>query len=302
VSVASIVFVMLMVVVIAVGSWLSSRAQPTPTDRAVDAAAVVVTSLACTDGVGGTVIDVLNPAGLPAGGVVRASLDACGYQEGQQIAVRYPAGDPTQVTLAGTDSDSDLVTGDRLLPIALVFAALLVVGAGFAMWTDDRRRRAKVVGHRRAAHEIDEPEDIGTSLAGLDPAASAGHVLPELLDHAGPDHVGPDHVGLDHAGLDDNELDDNELDDTEPPDRPRRGRHALPDTEDGSAVGAGAQFGALSAIQVLPAPRTKPRTLGDWSVAPTERQLSSVDLVFPFTSSLAASLQDELFTHRGSSG
>ena len=119
VPVATIVARSLIVVVIAVGSWLGSRAQPTPIAAgSVDGSAVVVSSLACTDGAGGTVVDVLEPgrrSAAPSG----PSLDACGYQEGQLLAVQYPAGDPTQAGAGRTDAVDRSRTGDRLLPIGL---------------------------------------------------------------------------------------------------------------------------------------------------------------------------------------
>jgi hypothetical protein len=89
---------------------------------------------------------VLNPAGPLAGDSVRASLDACGYQEGQQLSVQYTEGDPTQLSLAGTGAGGDSGTGGRLLPIGLVIAGLLAIAAGLAVWLDSRR------GNRRPAH------------------------------------------------------------------------------------------------------------------------------------------------------
>src|SRR6478609_5999252 len=125
------------VAVVAVGLGLGSGSQPESTT----ASAMVVSSLACTDGAGGTVVDVVAPPATSGGGQVRADLDACGYREGQQLQVQFVPGDPTQVVLAGNESATDFLTGDGL-PFGLGIAALLAVGATLAIWFDARRANA----------------------------------------------------------------------------------------------------------------------------------------------------------------
>lgn len=221
---------LLIVVVIAVGSWFGTRAQPTPiVTEQTTGSAVVVSSLACTEGAGGTLVDVLVPSGLP----VRTSLDTCGHQEGELLAVSYPAGDPAAAWMADQDSTDDTPIG--LLPIGLVVAALLGVCGVFAVWFDGRRQRRRAVSDVPAAHGAAEYES-----------------MTEVFD-----------VGMAPIPNDTVELMRDE------PQQPS-GRHALPEPVEDSA----------------------PVVVRD------DRRLSSVDLAFPFTSSLAASLHDELFTHR----
>ncbi len=215
---------------------LTYRTQPAPSANSVTTTAVVVSSLACTDGPGGTAVDVLNSAGPLAGDVVRASLDACGFQEGQQLTVQYPDGDPTQLSLA--DAVDDEGTAGRLLPIGLLIAALLAVAAGVAVWLDGRR------GSRRPAHSAIRGEGIrgGAAQATTDPEQSAAAELawpPAQLDDDGPSLAG---LGFGEADW--------------PAEMPQAG-----DT-------------------------------------PRRQDAGALDLVFPFTSSLAESLHDELFTHR----
>jgi hypothetical protein len=180
-------------------------------------------------------VDVLNPAGPLAGDAIRATLEACGYQEGQQLAVQYADGDPTQLSLAGTDALDDAGTSDRLLPIGLLIAALLAVAAGVAVWLDSRR------GNRRPAHSGTQGGDVQAPTESEQfPAAGSPALQPPQVDDDWPD--------LASLGL---------------------GDTAWP--------------------AELPVDDAASRT-GQYPAA--------VDLVFPFTSSLADSLHDELFTHR----
>ena len=221
---------MLIVVVIAVGSWLGSRAHRRRSRRAqTTGSAVVVSSLACTEGAGGTLVDVLVPSGLP----VRTSLDTCGHQEGELLAVSYAAGDPAAAWMARPGLDrrhtdrfaADRARGGRTARRVRVFA----------VWFDGRRQRRRAVSDVPAAH------------------GSGG-----VRVHDGDVDVGMAPLPNDTAELR-----------RDQPEQPT-GRHALPDPVQDSA----------------------PVVVRD------DRRLSSVDLAFPFTSSLAASLHDELFTHR----
>lgn len=233
VSVSTVVLGTLIVTVVAVGSLWSSHAQPTPiAAQVVDGTAVVVSSLACQNGAGGTQVDVLSPAGRPLGSTVRATLDACGYQEGEQLAVQFPVGDPTQVSLLGGPVD-ETVTGGRLLPYGLGLAALLALGAAAAVWVDGRRGR-----RTRASTPLSDNVDPDSFGAGV----PDGTMLPLAADSADLVESVPRPVG----------------------------RHAHPD-------------------DLAPAVDREP---------PADRELSSVDLSFPFTASLADCLHDELFTHR----
>ncbi|MET0967211.1 MAG: hypothetical protein ABWZ02_12470, partial [Nakamurella sp.] len=211
----------------------------------------------CTDGPGGTAVDVL-PAGPLAGDAVRASLDACGYQEGQQLAVQYPSGEPTQLSLAGTDAVDDRGTSDQLLPIGLLIAALLAVAAGVAVWLDSRR------GNRQPAHRGVRRNSIRD-----DDVHSA--------DRSGGDTSGDDTSGGDQA--------------LTGPKRPRAtGSAALAQAQIEEVWPDLASLGFGETDWPVELPATATARAGQHPVA--------VDLVFPFTSSLADSLHDELFTHR----
>ena len=340
---AKVVVGISIIVVIAVGAWLSSRAQPAPIDSAVDGSAVVVSSPACQQASGDTVVDVL----LPAGGLVRTSLAACGYQEGQTVAVQYVAGDPTRVSPAGTTSAADALAG-RLLPYGIGIVALLAIGAALAVLVDSRRSRraAGVTGHASAHHHAAEPDDAAPAepldeepAISVAPAGAAGplrpgrHVRPDADDDdidctaavvqpgvAGrPAAAGPraeplsvsgplagyqpaGHVptGLLPTGL----LPTGQLPTGLLPAEATAAEHPL---QAAPVARADGRHGPLTAVQVLPLGGL-PWPADQWSPNTPDRkgaahpQLSSVDLVFPFTSSLAASLHDELFTHRTVSG
>ncbi|MGS0688302.1 hypothetical protein ACVBEQ_24610 [Nakamurella sp. GG22] len=227
VPVAVVVWTVVVLIVLGAGALLGDRGRVADSQDPVTASAVVVSSLACSDGTGTTLVDVLDPASPLSAGLVRATLDACGYQEGQQLSVQFASTDPARVVLAGTAP----AAGAGLLPLGVAIAALLALGAGLAVWIDSRRRpRHRAVGTAR--HLMDH-ETIDT--AG-DPAAD-----PE------PEPV------VESASA-----------------RPA-GAGDRPDEEAGDRVAALAVAG---------------------------RRRAGVELNFPFSSTLAASLHDELFTHR----
>jgi len=238
ITTSTIVLGTLIVAVVAVGSWMGSRAQPTPIAATeVNGSALVVSSLACNDGTGGTLVDVQTATGGP----IRASIDACGHQEGELLAVRYPVSDPAEAWIANQDPRGDAATDGPLLPIGLGIAALLGLLAVLAVWLDGRRSGRSRAPRPPAAHE----EHDENTPEPYDPL-----VVPRTdLQSQAPRPVAPA---------------------MEP--QQRAGRHSLPEPVE----------------IVVPA-----------DTYTEDRRLSSVDLVFPFTSSLAASLHDELFTHRG---
>ena len=211
----------LIVAVIAGGSWLGSKAQPASAASSLTTGpAVVLSSLACTDGGGGTLVDVRGPMG---GSAARATLDGCGYQVGQELMVQYPVDDPTQVALAGTTTAD---AGLEQSPLGIIVAGLLALAGAAAVWFARRRT----------------PGGDGVVLT---PPAAVGD---------GSDHL----VG---------------------------GRHARLDAVDTDPAADSAPSRAASSVAT--------EHVGSGPV-----QLPTVDLVFPFASSLAASLRDELFTHR----
>lgn len=291
VPLSTVVLGTLILIVIAVGTYLSSRAQPsTIAATDVQAKAVVVSSLACSDGsAGGTLVDVLNPAGMSAGSTVRASLDACGYQEGAQLAVLHPTGDPTQVSLASQEQGGDNATDARLLPFGLGAAGLLGALAALAVWLDRRRGRQAPRG-RRAARGRLAPRGWR--------AARGRRGLPMAQDKRDEALIGPVTVPVAETTA-------------ELPaivhDRPA-GRHARPDADEPALAPVPEGFGSrripgppevVEAPAVADPPLEANKFEGEQLAARQgERPLPSVDLVYPFSPSLAASLHDELFTHR----
>ncbi len=289
VSVSTVVLGTLIVTVVAVGSLLSSHAQPTPmaADGAAesgDGTAVVVSSLACQDGAGGTQVDVLSPAGLPVGTTVRATLDACGYQEGEQLFVRFAANDPTKVALLGNAVD-ETTAGGRLLPYGLVSAALLAAGAAAAVFLDARRgRRTRALTPR--ANDID-PDGSESGLS-VDSSIEAGA--------SGNSWSTPAVGALGETML----RSANESPD--PADSHRRpvGRHARQNTDRGERTAIDHSPPASPPrllMSHLPVAVIEPEEPVDRAKS-GDREPTTVDLSFPFTVSLSDCLRDELFTHR----
>ena len=263
---------------IGAGSWWNSQTHSDPLGSGrVSGTAVVVSSLACTDAVGGTVVDLL---GTTAGNPPRVDLAACGYQEGERLAVTYPAIDPTQLTVTDDGATGDTTTGGTLLPIGLAVAALLALGAALAVWIDSRRARRAAGRRRRRADQSN-----GTEM--LEPLALLA--LPEW--NGEPEWIVESPTVTDAPAV-------AELGTPGPP--ARHGRHAraeVPADEQHDPVVDSGWHGPLSVVHVLPSGQAERRATTSW---PREFDDSGdVDLVFPYASSLAASLHDELFTHRG---
>ena len=180
----------------------------------------------------------------------------------------------------GGAAAEDIVTDGRLLPFGLVLAALLVAGAAAAVLIDVRRgRRARAHaaprGRRRAVGTLSEAaQQVSVQDLSAPQVWTPQVMAPDVpvLDLAAPDVTAPGSASP----------------------RPATGRHARPDAD------------AAETWWVEPA--SPPRTwISQPTTAPAEfverhllvdRELSSVDLSFPFTASLADSLHDELFTHR----
>ncbi len=309
VSVSTVVLGTLIVTVVAVGSLFSSHAQPTPiAAQGVESTAVVVSSLACQDGAGATQVDVLSPAGLPAGTTVRASLDGCGYQEGEQIAVQFAASDPTRVTLLGNPVD-ETATAGRLLPYGLMLAALLAAGAAAAVFLDARRsRRARAVPQvvdLESGRSESGTADTGSADGGSADAGSS------VADSSVADSSVADSSGAGSSAAGDNTWSSFAVgsvgetmllpatDSAGRGDAVRpAGRHARPDPDRGDRRSTRDSPSSLLVLTsqdpgaaIESGDPGRQQGSGDW-------ELSSVDLSFPFTASLADSLHDELFTHR----
>lgn len=148
--------------VVTVGAWWAAASSTGSSSAStVSGSAVVVSSLACANGDEGTVVDLRDPVGQPAGTTRRAILDSCGHQPGEVLAVAYSAADPSRLVVAATDPDVD--TGRRLMPLAIVLAGLLGLIAVVVLIRDGRRRRrpallgGPVTHGRHARPDEDEP-------------------------------------------------------------------------------------------------------------------------------------------------
>lgn len=245
VPIATIVLGSLVVAVVGVGTWAGLKPQPIPSAATVDASAVVVSSPTCAASGGRTVVDVLDMGATETGGTTRAELDACGYHEGQVLAVQHAVGDPTQVVIAkAADPSADLQ------PLGMLAALLLAIAAAVAVWYDGRAGRLF-----SRARRIDLPGGFGESTE----------------------------PGTVQAGLSAGWIGSPTASDAEDAPASRTGRHARIDPTETEVLLA----------ELIDAPVVNSADLDD-NAAPKE-----VDLVFGFGTDFAASLRDELFTHRG---
>jgi len=136
-----VALVLVLLGAVALGIWwarLGSGSDP------IDAApvagyGVVVASPPCTDTAGGgrTVVTVV-------GSTSQASLNACGYRQGQRLAIEYLRDHPETARLAGTSTGAQSTGLRRVLPYLILGLGLLAVIAAILLI---RQRRA---GHRSA--------------------------------------------------------------------------------------------------------------------------------------------------------
>jgi len=145
--------------------WWSLRDGGDPIDAdPVSGYGIVVSSPSCADMPPGartvvTIIDVTPPT--------QARVDACGYRQGQRLAIEYLDGSPQEARLAGTTtggSTDDTVR--RLLPLAILLAGLLAVGASIMLLRDQR-------GGRRAGSDQPGQVTVAELRAGLIAAKDA---------------------------------------------------------------------------------------------------------------------------------
>jgi hypothetical protein len=171
----AVAVVVLVLVAVGLGIWWwTLRSSTDPIDaNPVNGTATVVSSQACPAS-GGTVVEIdgLTPP-------VQATMDACGYTAGRQVAVEYLAGDPAKVRLAGT-SEGGASGASRWLPLAILVAGVLAVG-GLVLLLFDRRRSRH--GRRRvetaAPPTAPQPAPQATAAQPTD-----GTEAPPVPDHA----------------------------------------------------------------------------------------------------------------------
>ena len=226
--------------------------------------------------------------------------------------------------VGGAAAAEDTVTDGRLLPFGLVLAALLVAGAAAAVLIDVRRgRRARTHaapgGRRRAvatlseaaqqvsaqqvsaqqvsAQQVSAPQVSAPQVSAPQvsapqvsaPQVSAPQVSAPLVSAQipTPQVQAPDVPVTALVATD-------VTDPGTAPPRRASGRHARPDADAGETWWVGPASPSLTWISQ---PTTAPAEFVERQQL-VDRGLSSVDLSFPFTASLADSLHDELFTHR----
>lgn len=182
------------VLIVAAGwFWVAGASGAVTLDPTSTGTAVVVSSLPCQNGDEGTVVDVQDPVGQPAGTTRRATLDACGHRPGDVVAVEYSTADPGRVVPAAVTAGSDDATG-RLLPLGLMLAALLGVAAVAAVVRDARRPRPAGTAPagsgggtgrgRHARPDEDEPAPIAAAPVPEPTAAVRGSDLDLLFPPA----------------------------------------------------------------------------------------------------------------------
>jgi hypothetical protein len=335
VRVTAIAVTGLVIALLAVGSWLGSRTESAAdaADRGtVTGAAVVVSSLACVAGAGQTLVDVLPPAGSGQGATpVRARLNGCGFQEGQQLSVQYRESAPATVTLADTGGTAS----GALLPLGLTVAGLLAVGAALAVYVDGRsnRRRRHAAGPdgRLLADGEEESGDPGSPSAAAEPSEmprlwdddadpraaearsaefpSTGDLSEGELSTAGTDggrdrrpargNTDPAVTGWDFFSADAFPPDPRS---TQYPDHNGHGPFTAAQARTTSPVDTADDL-LLPDVAAGSGVKSDPAIVFPWVAdGGGRREIFSVDLVFPSSAELAASLHDELFTHRGPAG
>jgi len=270
VPIPAVVLAVLLLAGVVTGSWWwSLRTQFDPIDQnPVAAAAFVLSSPSCADHGTGTVVDVL-PA---SGGQATAVVDGCGYSDREQVAVEYLAGDPSQARLAGTRSPSTSDHAEQWWPVVLGILALLATGIVVVLVMDGGRFR------RRGAPS---PSPDGPVPDVQDPIAAVTAMVSTTADLGAPSLVAVDgqpRAGR-HARL--------ELDDQQPAEE-WPGDGLVPNANrDGWLLEPAQPWAAEISVG------------GDGQPPPDDAPLPPrLDLVFPSTAELAASLHDELFTHR----
>ncbi len=269
VPIPAVVLAVLLLAGVVTGSWWwSLRVQSDPIDRnPVPAAAFVLSSPSCSDRGTGTVVDLM-PA---SGGQARAVVDGCGYSNGEQVAVEYLAGDPSQARLATIRSPSTSDDGQQWWPAGLGILAALATGIVVVLVVDGRR-------HRRRGAPTRSPDGAADL---QDPVAALTAMVSTTADRGAPSSMAVDgaHRAGRHARL--------EFDDQQPAEE-RPGDGWVNTNRDGWLLGPAQSWAAEISVG-----GEGQMPLDDDAPLPPR-----LDLVFPSTAELAANLHDELFTHR----
>ena len=154
-----IALVLVVLGAVALGIWWARLGSGSdPIDAApVSGFGVVVASPPCTDTTAGgrTVVTVV-------GSTAQASVNACGYRQGQRLAIEYLRDHPEIARLAGTSTGAESTGLRRVLPYLILGLGLLAVIAAILLI---RQRRA---GHRSAG-----TTEARVTVADLQAAAAA---------------------------------------------------------------------------------------------------------------------------------
>ena len=175
-TMAALVLVLLGAVALGIW-WARLGSGSDPVDAApVSGYGVVVASSPCTDATAGgrTVVTVV-------GSTSQASLNACGYRQGQRLAIEYLRDHPETARLAGTSTGAVSTGLRRVLPYLILGLGLLAVIAAILLI---RQRRA---GHRNA--RTAEPRVTVAELQAAAAAASAAQQAgpkPSITVHPSP--------------------------------------------------------------------------------------------------------------------
>ena len=290
--------VLLLAGIVTGSRWWSTGTPSDPIDQnPVAAVAFVLSSSSCTDHGRGTVVELLPTSGRR----VTAVIDGCGYSDGEKLAVEYLAGNPTQARLAGTSSPSG--TDDLRQWWPIVLGILAVLAAGFAV--------VLVVGGgrlRRLLRSLTRYRG-GAAPDGQDPVAQLTAMVSTSADRVAPSvravGVIGAHRGGRHALLD---FDEQSADDRPADDRPAGDRPADEQPADDRPADerAGGDVWLLNTnddgwlLEPAQSWAAEISVGGDGQLPPDDDASLPfrLDLVFPSTAELAASLHDELFTHR----
>jgi len=287
--------VLLLAGIVTGSRWWSTGTPSDPIDQnPVAAVAFVLSSSSCTDHGRGTVVELLPTSGRR----VTAVIDGCGYSDGEKLAVEYLAGNPTQARLAVTSSPSE--TDDLRQWWPIVLGILAVLAAGFAV--------VLVVGGGRLRQLLRSLTRYrgGAAPDGQDPVAQLTAMVSTSADRVAPSvravGVIGAHRGGRHALLDfDEQPADDRPAEQSVGDRPAEERAGgdgwlLNTNDDGWLLNTNDDGWLLEPAQSWAAEIS---VGGDERLPPDDDASLAfrLDLVFP-TAELAASLHDELFTHR----
>ena len=163
----ALVLVVLAAIALAIW-WARLGSGSDPIDAApVSGFGVVVASPPCTDTTAGgrTVVTVV-------GSTTQANLDACGYRQGQRLAIEYLRDHPETARLAGTSTGAPSTGLRKVLPYLILALGVLAVIAAILLM---RRRRA---GHRSAG-TTEARVTVAELQAAAAAAAAAQNAIPK---------------------------------------------------------------------------------------------------------------------------